>query len=129
MEKKTSTLDVLLRSGLPDMRKELPVKTVELPRLSALAGEPVVFTLRGLTYREVRRLQEHREDRSAYAVLYGCTNPSWKDPRLLEPEKGLATPVDVIQAKLLPGEIEDLFVEIQLLSGYLRRTISDVKNA
>lgn len=129
MEKKLSTLDVLLRSDLPDMRKDLPEKKVEITRLSLLAGEPVEFTVRALTYKQVRELQDRSEDRSAYGVLYGCVNPNWKDPKLLDKEKGLVTPIDVIKAKLLPGEIEDLYIEIQLLSGYLRRTISDVKNA
>lgn len=129
MEKKLSTLDVLLRSDLPDMRKDLPEKKVEITRLSRLAGGPVEFTVRALTYKQVRELQDRSEDRSAYGVLYGCVNPNWKDPKLLDKEKGLVTPIDVIKAKLLPGEIEDLYVEIQLLSGYLRRTIRDVKNA
>lgn len=129
MEKKRNVLDVLLRDDLPDMRKELPEKRVEMTRLSGLAGAPVEFTLRGLTYSQVRKLQDRADDRSAYAVLYGCAEPDWKDPRLLNKEMGLVTPIDVIKAKLLPGEIEDLFVEIQLLSGYLRRTIRDIKNA
>ncbi len=129
MEKKQSVLDVLLRSDLPDMRKDLPEKKVEITRLSLLAGEPVEFTVRALTYKQVRELQDRSEDRSAYGVLYGCVNPNWRDPKLLDKEKGLVTPIDVIKSKLLPGEIEDLYIEIQLLSGYLRRTISDVKNA
>ena len=129
MEKKLSALDVLLRNDLPDMRKDLPEKKVEITRLSLLAGEPVEFTVRALTYKQVRELQDRSEDRSAYGVLYGCVNPNWKDPKLLDNEKGLVTPIDVIKSKLLPGEIEDLYIEIQLLSGYLRRTISDVKNA
>lgn len=121
-------MDVLLRQDLPDMRKELPKKDVEITRLSKLAGEPVVFTVQALTYKQVRELQDRTDDRSAYGVLYGCANPSWRDPKLLDKEKGLVTPIDVIKAKLLPGEIEDLYIEIQLLSGYLRRTIADVKN-
>ena len=129
MEKKMNVLDVLLRADLPDMRKDLPEKRIEMIRLSDLAGAPVEFTLRGLTYSQVRKLQDRVDDRSAYAVLYGCAETDWKDPKLLDKEKGLVTPIDVIKAKLLPGEIEDLYIEIQLLSGYLRRTISDVKNA
>ena len=118
MEKKMNVLDVLLRADLPDMRKDLPEKRIEMIRLSDLAGAPVEFTLRGLTYKQVRELQDRSEDRSAYGVLYGCVDPNWKDPKLLDKEKGLVTPIDVIKAKLLPGEIEDLYIEIQLLSGY-----------
>lgn len=129
-EEKMSVLDVLLRPELPDVRKRLPEKQVTVSRLSQLAGKPAVFTLRGLSYDEVRRVQDKpREDQAAYGVLYGCVEPSWKDPRLLDREKGIVTPVDAIKARLLSGEIDDLYIEIQKLSGYLRRTISDVKNA
>ena len=128
MEKR-STLDLLLTANLPDLRKELPTKEVELPRLSNLTGEKVIFALRALTYRQVRELQDRKEDASAFGILYGCTSPDWKDPRWLDPDHGIVTPVDAIKARLLPGEIGDLFAEIQLLTGYLRRTISDVKNA
>lgn len=129
-EEKTSTLDILLRPDLPDMRRALPEKDVELPRLSDLAGAPAVFHLQGLTYDQVRKIQDKpRGDQAACGVLYGCVSPSWKDPRLLDMEKGIVTPVDAIKARLLSGEIDDLYIEIQKLSGYLRRTISDVKNA
>ena len=47
-EKKVSVLDLLLRPELPDVRKSLPEKKAEVKRLTELAGEPVVFTLRGL---------------------------------------------------------------------------------
>ncbi len=45
-----SVLDLLLRPELPDVRRELPEKQVEVKRLSGLTGEKAVFTLRGLTY-------------------------------------------------------------------------------
>ncbi|WP_295581102.1 phage tail assembly chaperone [uncultured Oscillibacter sp.] len=129
-EKKVSTLDVLLRPELPDVRKSLEKKQVELPRLTELAGEPVVFTLRGLTYDKVRELQEKDDGlRALYIVLEGCEDPNWRDTALLDPSRGMATPLDAIKARLLPGEIEDLSREIQRLTGYLRRTIADVKNA
>ena len=80
MEKKLSTLDVLLRSDLPDMRKDLPEKKVEITRLSLLAGEPVEFTVRALTYKQVRELQDRSEDRSAYGVLYGWSIPTGRTP-------------------------------------------------
>ncbi len=128
-EKNVSVLDLLLRPELPDVRKNLPEKRVEVTRLSEAAGEAAVFTLRGLTYDQVRKVQDKaREDQAAYGVLYGCVEPEWKDPRLLDKERGVVTPVDAIKARLLSGEIDDLYLEIQKLSGYLRRTISDVKN-
>lgn len=129
-EKNVSVLDLLLRPELPDVRKVLPEKKVEVKRLSELTGEPVVFTLRALTYNEIRQLQgKPREDQALSAVLYGCKDPDWRSKRLLDPEKGVATPLDAIKARLNPGEIDELYVELQILSGYLRKTIASVKNA
>ena len=48
-EKNASVLDLLLRTDLPDVRKALPEKRMEVKRLSELAGEPVIFTLRALS--------------------------------------------------------------------------------
>ena len=128
MNDKKSVLDVLLRSDLPDMRKSLPEKKVEIPRLSKLAGEPVIFTLRGLTYDQVRRIMDKpTEEHAIYGVLYGCADPVWKNAPL-DKERGIATPVDVVKSMLLSGEVDELYAKIQKLSGYLRSTLSEVKN-
>lgn len=129
-DEKLSALDILLRPELPDVRKALPEKRVEVPRLSGLAGAPAVFNLRALSYDQVRRVQEKPTgEQAAWGVLYGCAEPNWRDQRLLDPERGIVTPVDAIKARLLSGEIDDLYIEIQKLSGYLRRTVTDIKNA
>ena len=129
-EKKASVLDLLLRPELPDVRKVLPEKQVEVNRLTELAGEPVVFTLRALTYNETRQIQDKpREDQALSAVLYGCKDPDFRDKRLLDAEKGIVTPLDAIKARLSAGEIDEAYIEIQELSGYLRRTLAEVKNA
>ena len=129
-EKKVSVLDLLLRPELPDVRRVLPEKQVEVKRLTELAGEPVVFTLRAMTYNETRQLYDKpREDQALSAVLYGCKDPDFRDKRLLAPERGVVTPLDAIKARLFAGEIDELHIEIQKLSGYLRRTLAEVKNA
>lgn len=129
-EKNTSALDLLLRPDMPDVRKALPKKRMEVKRLTELAGEPVIFTLRGLTYQEIRDIQDkRREDQAVSAVLYACNDPDWWDQRLLNAVSGAVTPLDVIKARLNPGEIDELYVEIQKLSGYINRTLREVKNA
>lgn len=129
-EKNISVLDLLLRTDLPDVRKVLPEKQVEVKRLSELAGEPVIFTLRALTYDETRQLQDKpREEQAIAAVLYACKAPNWRDKHLLDSAGSAVTPLDAIKARLTAGEIDELYVEIQKLSGYLRRTLADVKNA
>ena len=132
MDKKptVSVLDLLLRPELPDVRRELPEKRVEVKRLSRLAGEPVVFRLKALTYDQTRRVQDKpRGEQAVEMVLLGCTEPNWRAPGLLDPAKNIATPIDAIKAKLTAGEIDELAVEIQRLGGYIVRALEDVKNA
>lgn len=129
-EKKVSALDLLLRPELPDVRKTLPEKRVEVKRLTELAGAPVIFTLRAMTYNETRQVQDKpREDQAVTAVLYGCKDPDFRDKRLLDAEKSVVTPLDAIKTKLTAGEIDELYIEIQKLSGYIYRTLREVKNA
>lgn len=128
-KKNVSVLDLLLRPELPDVRKALPEKRMEVKRLSKITGQPVIFTLRALSYNEIRKVQgKPREDQAVSAVLYGCKDPDFRDKRLLDPEKSIATPLDAIKARLNPGEIDELYIELQMLSGYLRRTLAEVKN-
>lgn len=132
MDKKSSVsvLDLLLRPELPDVRRELPEKQVEVKRLSRLAGGPVVFRLKALTYDQTRRVQDKpRGEQAVEMVLLGCTEPNWRAPGLLDPAKNIATPIDAIKAKLTAGEIDELAVEIQMLGGYIVRALEDVKNA
>ena len=132
MDKKptVSVLDLLLRPDLPDVRRELPEKRVEVKRLSRLTGEPVVFRLKALTYDQTRRVQDKpRGEQAVEMVLLGCTEPNWRAPGLLDPAKNIATPIDAIKAKLTAGEIDELAVEIQMLGGYIVRALEDVKNA
>ena len=132
MDKKptVSVLDLLLRPDLPDVRRELPEKQVEVKRLSRLAGEPVVFRLKALTYDQTRRVQDKpRGEQGVEMVLLGCTEPNWRAPGLLDPATNIATPIDAIKAKLTAGEIDELAVEIQMLGGYIVRALEDVKNA
>lgn len=132
MDKKSSVsvLDLLLRPELPDVRRELPEKRVEVKRLSRLAGEPVVFRLKALTYDQTRRVQDKpRGEQAVEMVLLGCTEPNWRAPGLLDPAKNIATPIDAIKAKLTAGEIDELAVEIQMLGGYIVRALEDIKNA
>ena len=132
MDKKSSVsvLDLLLRPELPDVRRELPEKRVEVKRLSRLAGEPVVFRLKALTYDQTRRVQDKpRGEQAVEMVLLGCTEPNWRAPGLLDPAKNIATPIDAIKAKLTAGEIDELAVEVQMLGGYIVRALEDVKNA
>ena len=131
MENKTTgnVLDLLLRPEMPDVRKQLPEKRVRVTRLSELAGQAVIFTLRGLPYDKIRKAQKMEDDRALSLVLDGCVDPDFKNTRLLDDSAGIVTPFDAIKANLTSGEIDEIAVEVQILSGYLSRTLDEVKNA
>ncbi len=126
-KQETSVLSLLLEGVLPDVRRERPRKKYEVKRLSRELGEPAVFVLQGLPYGRVHELQRLTEDLECHILLEGCVDPSFKDPGLMAKFKA-ATPLDVIQAMLLPGEIEDLSRAVERLTGYRQNTIKELKN-
>lgn len=118
------TLQILL-----SREKELPVveKDVKLKRLSRKGEEPVVFTLRSLSYGRVADLRRiGGEEMKLHIVLAGVKAPDLKNQDLLD-HYGAATPLELLKAMLLPGEIEDLSLEIEKLSGYRTDTIEEIK--
>ena len=121
----TNALDILLRMDIPEpQRKEIKVK-----RLSKLAGEPVTFTIRELTFSRVAEIKEqHNEDgeMAVFTLLAGVTSPNLKDKALLE-KYGAATPAELVKKLLTPGEIEDISRAVEILSGYRTATIEEVK--
>lgn len=127
-EQKKSVLDVLLGGTVPNVEKELPTSRYRVDRLSDLAGQDVIFTLRALPYGKVHDLERFTQDSDIHILLAGCVDPDLKDPRLMEKFSG-ATPADTVKRMLLPGEIADLSAAVERLSGYRRMTISEVKNA
>ncbi len=125
MGKTVDVIDLLLRPDTPDVQKQRPTSQVKLLRLSEAFGEPVVFSLRALSYNAVQDLQ-NASDFDVQLVLEGVTAPNLRDPRLLERFQ-CATPADVVKAMLLPGEISELFRAIERLSGYRRTMLEEVK--
>lgn len=121
-------LDRLLRPEVPNVAKELPTARYKVKRLSELAGEDVVFTLRALPYGRVRDIQEMTEEADVAILLAGVTDPALKDEALKE-KFGGATPAETVKAMLLPGEIADIGRAVERLSGYRTNTIEEVKNA
>ncbi|MDY3691828.1 MAG: hypothetical protein SO072_07645 [Dysosmobacter sp.] len=127
-EQKKSVLDVLLGGTVPNVEKELPTSRYRVDRLSDLAGQDVIFTLRALPYGKVHDLERFTQDSDIHILLAGCVDPDLKDQQLME-KFGGATPADTVKRMLLPGEIADLSAAVERLSGYRRVTISEVKNA
>lgn len=122
-------LDRLLRPEVPNVQKTLPEAKYKIKRLSELAGEDVIFTLRGLPYGRVEELKEgNSADLSVQILLAGVADPDLKAQALRE-KFGGATPAETVKAMLLPGEIEDVSRAIEKLCGYRANTIEEVKNA
>lgn len=137
-----TTLAVLLGADRGKLRL-VPKRQVEVKRLSDLAGEPVVFTIRALTGEEIQdandaamKLSKRGElenmDGSTLqcmTVLYGTMDPDLKSRELLD-LYGAATPEMLVKESgfLLPGEVAALFNAIQELSGYGEGAVETVKN-
>ena len=119
-------LQRLLSPDTPNVQKDLQEKRFRLPRLGT-EEQPVIFTLRALPYGRVQELQRLQEDVPCHIVLEGCVDPSFRDPELLAKYRA-ATPLDAIQALLLPGEIEDLSRAVERLTGFRQNTIREIKN-
>lgn len=122
-------LDMLLSADCPNVAKNLPEKKIEVKTLSRRLGKKAVFTIRALPYGKVQELRR-MDDRntSLHIVLSGCVDPDWRAKELLDPAAGIATPLDAIESRLLAGEIADVAMEIEKLSGYRMNTIQEVKN-
>lgn len=124
-------LDILLRPETPDVQKDLPTAKYRVKRLSEIAGEDVVFTLRALPYGQVAEIREGnstKEEMEVQILLAGVVDPSLKSPKLME-RYGAPSCAEAVKSLLLPGEIVDLAWEVEKLCGYRRTTIEAVKNA
>lgn len=109
--------------------KELPVqeKEVKIKRLSKEGEEPVIFSLRSLSYNRVGEIKRMGgEDVKLHIILAGVKSPDLKNQELLD-HYGVATPLDLLRVMFLPGEIEDLCIEIEKLSGYRMDTVEEIK--
>ena len=123
-------LDMLLRSDCPNVLKNLPTKKVECVTMSKRLGVKAVFTIRALPYGKAEQIRgmHSEQDTNLHILLNGCVEPDWRDSGLLNPSEGIVTPPDAIKNRMLAGEIDDIAMEIEKLSGFRMRTIREVKN-
>lgn len=120
-------LDKLLRPEIPAVAKNLPTAKFRVKRLSEAAGEDVVFTLRALPYSRVQDIKAMSGESEVAIVLAGVVEPDLKTPALMD-KFGGPTPAEMVKGMLLPGEIADLAMAVERLSGYRRETIEEIKN-
>ena len=119
-----NALEMLLGSDRVEKRQE---KKVKIRRLSPKGKEPVVFTLQSLGRGRVAEIRKLGDERAPlHILLAGVVDPDFKNTALQE-KYGAATPAELVEKLLLPGEIEDLAREIEKLSGYRTVTLEEIK--
>lgn len=121
-----NVLDLLLQADTKSVTS-LPEKEYKVKRLSEIAGEPVVFRLKGLPYSRAHELTTSTlEDVDVHIVLAGTMEPSLKDKGLME-KYGATTPAELVKKILQPGEIEVIARNVELLSGYRKTVLEEIK--
>lgn len=120
-----NALDQLLRMELPEPRE----KKIKVKRLSEHLGEDFCLTLRELTFSRIAEIRKwHGEDgtEDIHVMLAGVAEPNLRDEQLLS-RYGTATPDLLVQKLFLPGEITQISIAIEKLSGYRSQTIEEIK--
>lgn len=128
MEK--NIIDVLLGLGPRESRRQ----RIKMRDLSRRAGQDVVFTVRELGYNEIQdinRMEGGRPDGDVNiaVILAGVVEPDLRSGALRE-RYGAPTPAMLLPKMLSAGEIAELAMRIEKLSGYRRQVteiVDDVK--
>lgn len=136
-----NTIDILLTKNKGLLKPK--TKKVEITRLSEEFGEPVYFTIRGLTNEEYNYANEEStmvvgseavvdQNKFRYMVtIEGIQDPDIKNNPLKE-KYSCAKNEEVLDNLLLSAEINIIFNEILNLSGFngiaVREVVEEVKN-
>lgn len=114
----SKALDILLGGEKIEKRQE---KQVKVKRLG------ITFTVQSLGYNRVAEIRKLGDERiPLHILLAGVVDPDFKNAALQE-KYSAATPAELVEKLLLPGEIEDLSRTVEKLSGYRSVTIEEIK--
>jgi hypothetical protein len=131
-----SVVNTLLK--LDSGKLDLPTKQVEIKRLSEAAGEPVVFTLKGISASKIDEIRDmatringdkidvDRQEMRMGTVVAGTIDPDFRDKQLMD-HFGVKTPYDLVKKMLTAGEIDTLYEKISELTGYNEDAVEEVK--
>lgn len=116
----------ILKELLGLSARENKTQQVKMLMLSERAGKDMIFTVRELSYNEIKNILDMAEnnpnaDIKMQVVLKGIVEPSLKDNQLLQ-HYNAPTPAELLPKILNAGEIDDLYNIIQRLSGYKQIT-------
>ena len=108
--------------------KAVPNQALPYVRQADRPGiRPLLPQRQNISYGRVQELKRLTEEADIQILLAGCADPDLKAAALQEKFQGV-TPAEALKAMLLPGEIADLAIAVEKLSGYRRTTIEEVKN-
>ena len=138
MEDFMSLTNALLK--LDREKLAMPKKKVEMPRLSKLAKEKIVFELQGIgqdTLDDITNMATNIDMKTTNVdvdfaqlklaiICEGVKDPSFRDKSTLE-HFNVSTPYDLVKLMLTSGERDALYNEIQELSGYNAEVIKEIK--
>lgn len=124
-EKEISAVDLLLRPDAPAVTKARKMAELTVKRLSEAFGAPFTVTLRGLSYNEYQDVVGGT-NATVDIVLAGTVSPNLRDPRLLQ-QYGVPTPVELVKAIFLPGELAEMAARIERLTGFRQAMLEEIK--
>lgn len=127
--KMSNLLDLIMASDRSKF--ERPTKELKLKRLSEILGNDAVIKIRAIGF---DRLDELRETSDAgrlrlLIVCEGIVGLDLSNAALREHlgiDKNLPK-TEVLKRIFLPGEIDDIYLEISKLSGYNAQTVEEIK--
>jgi coenzyme F420-reducing hydrogenase alpha subunit len=99
------------------------IKALDGATINGMQQQATFFTGKGKT--KERNFNE--EKFQALIIEKGCASPDWTDPRLKEKYKTCGTTAEIIQKRLLAGELAKLTNEVLELSGFYEDE-EDLKN-
>ena len=112
----------ILKELLGLSARENKTQQVKLLNLSERADKDMIFTVRELSYNEIKNIMDMARnnpttDIKTQIVLRGVVEPNLKNAELLQ-HYNAPTPAELLPKILNSGEITDLNDVIQKLSGY-----------
>lgn len=121
----------ILKELLDIKPRKNETQKIKMLGLSKRAGKDMVFTVRELSYNEIRNIINMEKgnpngDVTLQVVLAGIVEPNLKSEQLLEAYNA-PTPAELLPKILSAGEISDLSDAIDKLSGYRQNTIEIIE--
>lgn len=105
-------------------KRERQTQLVEFRKWTDGDGKPLTFRIQELSFDEVEEIRAMHKGRDIAAAIIakGVVEPNLRDDAL-QSALGVATPYEAIRKMLKAGEVEDLQIAIERLSGYRGNTL------